>query len=183
MNVAETPRLRLRWLAADDADFVLRLVNEPAWIRYIGDKGVRTREDAARYIANGPAAMYARTGFGLYAVESKTTGEPLGICGLIKRDTLDDADLGFAFLPQFRRNGYALEAASAVIAYGRNVLGLSRIVAIVTRDNHRSSSLLDKLGFRYERTIAMPPSGERLSLYAAALDSEHPTVIAPAAEA
>ena len=165
--VAETRRLRLRALTADDADFIRELVNDPDWIRNIGDKGVRTQDDARRYLENGPIAMYARVGFGLFAVESKASGECIGICGLIKRDGFDDVDLGFAFLPRFRRAGYALEASSAVIADGKARFGLRRIVAIVSPGNEASIGLLGKLGFRFERIIAL--HGESLELHAVAI--------------
>ena len=168
MEVARTERLRLRWLDARDAPFVLELVNDPAWIRYIGDRNVRTLRDAERYIDDGPVAMYARTGFGLYLVESRRTGEPVGLCGLIKRDSLEDVDLGFALLPGHRGKGYALESAAAVMAYARAVVGLSRIVAILSRDNERSRRLLEKLGFEREREIRLHADGEPLELYAAA---------------
>ena len=167
MNVAETDRLRVRWLEPSDVDFVFALVNDPSWIRYIGDKHVRTRGDALRYLESGPMAMYARVGFGLYLVELKHTGAPMGICGLIRREALEDVDLGFAFLPAFRGRGYAFESASAVMAYGRNVLGLSRIVAILSQDNHRSSVLLERLGFRPAGTTRLQPDHEELRLYEA----------------
>jgi RimJ/RimL family protein N-acetyltransferase len=167
MEVAQTERLCLRWLDASDSAFILELVNEPSWIQFIGDKGIRTQEDALRYIRNGPAEMYERLGFGLYLVKSKETGEPIGICGLIKREALEDVDLGFAFLQRFWGRGYALEAASAVMSYGRRVLALSRVVAILSPDNHRSSKLLEKLGFNFESTVTLQPNGEELELYAA----------------
>jgi RimJ/RimL family protein N-acetyltransferase len=166
MKVLETERLILRWLSTDDAAFILRLVNEPSWLKYIGDKGVRTIQDAENYIRNGPVEMYGRLGFGLYLVELKDGSEPLGICGLIKRKSLEHVDLGFAFLPNFWRNGYAYEAAAAAMSYGKSVLGLSRIVAIVSQDNHPSSKLLEKLGFRFERLVALNSDEEELELYA-----------------
>ena len=126
MKVLETGRLVLRWLTADDAAFIFRLVNDPTWIRYIGDKGVRTLEDAQRYIEEGPGEMYSRLGHGLYLVEIKGSGEPAGICGLIRRESLKDVDLGFAFLPEFRGRGYAFESASAVMIHEARALGLSR---------------------------------------------------------
>ena len=169
MNVAETERLRLRWLNAGDSAFILALVNEPSWIQYIGEKGVKTLQDALRYIENGPVAMYKRAGFGLYMVELKEIGESIGICGLIKRETLKDVDLGFAFLPRFWRKGYAFESAAAVICYGKKVLGLRRIVAILSQDNHRSSKLLEKLGFCFEGTVRLQPNDEELKLYVLAL--------------
>lgn len=168
MEVVQTERLRLRWLDAGDAAFILELVNEPSWIRFIGDKSVKTIQGAQRYLSEGPMAMYAKFGFGLYMVELKATGEPLGICGLIKRESLPDVDLGFAFLPRFWGRRYAFESACAVMAYGRNALGLSRIVAIVSQDNHRSARLLEKLGFRLDGTVSLSPGGEELKLYEAA---------------
>ncbi len=168
MTVTQTERLLLRRLDVRDSPFIFELVNEPSWLRYIGDKGVKTLQDAQRYIEDGPIEMYQRLGFGLYAVELKENGAPIGICGLIKRDALVDVDLGFAFLPRFWTKGYALESASAVMSYGRSALGLSRIVAIVSQDNHRSASLLKKLGFRLESSVSLQPDGDELKLYAAA---------------
>jgi len=168
MKVAETDRLALRWLREDDAAFIRNLVNDPSWIRFIGERNVRSVDEARRYLRDGPIAMYARTGFGLYLVEHKETGTPIGICGLITRDTLEDVDLGFAFLPASWGQGFAAEAAAAVIEYGRAALGLSRIVAIVSQDNVRSERLLGKLGFRFERCVALQPGGESLKLYGCA---------------
>jgi RimJ/RimL family protein N-acetyltransferase len=169
LKVLETKRLILRWLSTDDAAFIFRLVNEPSWLKYIGDKGVRTLQDATNYIRNGPVKMYGRLGHGLYMVELRDGREPLGICGLIKREALEDVDLGFAFLPNFWGNGYAYEAAAAAMSYGKNVLGLSRIVAIVSQDNHPSGKLLEKLGFRFERVVALNADEEELKLYAATI--------------
>ena len=162
----QTPRLTIRPLDADDAPFILALVNEPAWLAHIGNKGIHAREDAEAYIRNGPMRMYADRGFGLWAVDRAADGETIGICGLIKRDTLDDVDIGFAFLQRVWGNGYAHEAAVATVAYGTDVLKLSRIVAITTRANRRSSDLLRKLGFRFERDIRLAENGDELELYA-----------------
>jgi RimJ/RimL family protein N-acetyltransferase len=126
--------LILRRLETGDAEFILALLNDPSFLRFIGDKGVRTVDDAREYISNGPLASYERFGFGLYLTERKDDGVPIGICGLLKREALKDVDVGFAFLPRFWSKGYAFESASAVMAYGRNVLGLS-IVAIISPDN------------------------------------------------
>jgi RimJ/RimL family protein N-acetyltransferase len=153
MKILETERLVLRRLSSDDAEFILELLNQPSFLRYIGDKGVRTTEDAVRYIQTGPVASYERFGFGLYLVELKETGVPIGMCGLLKRDTLPDADVGFAFLPDYRSQGYAFEAASSVMSYGREVLGLPRIVAITSRDNDASIKLLEKIGLKFEGLI------------------------------
>lgn len=166
MKVLETERLILRRLATDDAAFILELVNDPSWLRFIGDKGVRTLDDARDYILNGPIEMYARLGFGLYLTELKNGSVPIGICGLLKRDSLDDVDIGFAFLPKYRSKGYAYEAAAAAMAYGRRELGLNRIVAITSVDNHASERLLQKLGFEFERMVSLPDDAEEVSLFA-----------------
>ena len=153
MLTLETPRLRLRTLTAEDAAFILELLNEPAWIRFIGDRGVRTLDDAREYILTGPAAMVARLGFGLLAVELKDGGVPTGICGLIKRDTMTEVDLGFALFERHWGRGYAYEAALAVLAHGRDVLKVPRVVALTDPANDRSGRLLEKLGFRFDRMV------------------------------
>jgi RimJ/RimL family protein N-acetyltransferase len=165
LKVLETDRLILRWLSTDDAEFILGLLNEPSFLRFIGDKGVRTLDDARNYILNGPVDMYNRLGFGLYLTELKDGGLPIGICGLIKRDGLEDVDIGFAFLPKFWAKGYAYEAAAAVIAYGKTALGLNRIVAITSPDNYASARLLEKLGLRFERTIQLSKDAEEVRLF------------------
>jgi RimJ/RimL family protein N-acetyltransferase len=166
LKVLETDRLVLRWLSTDDAEFILALLNDPAFLRFIGDKGVRTLEDARNYILNGPVDMYTRLGFGLYWVGLKEGDIPIGMCGLIKRDGLDDVDIGFAFLPQFRAQGYAHEAAAAVMAYSKDALGLKRIVAITSPDNYASGRLLERLGLRFERMIRLSPDAEAVRLFA-----------------
>jgi RimJ/RimL family protein N-acetyltransferase len=148
---------------------MLALLNDPSWLRFIGDRGVRTLEDARKYILDGPVDSYERVGFGMYLVERKETGEPVGICGLVKRDALDDVDIGYAFLPGFRRRGYAIEAASAVLRYGRDVVGLRRVVAITDPENEASIRVLEKLGMRYEKKVRLSKDGEEISLYGRAL--------------
>lgn len=160
MKIIETERLILRQLDADDAAFILDLLNDPAWLRYIGDKGVHTLDEAREYIRNGPVDMYARHGFGLYHVARKEDGAPIGLCGLLKRDTLPDVDIGFAFLPAFRAQGYAREAAVATLVYARNVLKLERIIAITSIDNHDSGKLLEKVGLRFERNFELSDRDE-----------------------
>lgn len=163
--VLETERLALRHLCAGDAAFIFDLVTDPDWLRFIGDRDVRSVEDARRYIEGGPMKLYERLGFGLYLVALKD-GTPLGMCGLIKRASLEDVDIGFAFLPEFRGHGYAQEAAGAVRDYAFEVLGLERIVAITAPENHASARLLERLGFAYERTIPSQSAGEVSRLYA-----------------
>jgi RimJ/RimL family protein N-acetyltransferase len=153
--VLETERLELRRFTEDDASFVLRLVNEPSFVRYIGDRGVRNLEDARLYIENGPVAGYARYGYGLLCVVRKSDQTLLGMCGVLKRDTLPDADLGFSFFPEYWSQGYAFESASAVMKHAREALALRRILAITTVDNDPSIRLLGKLGFRFEGLVTM----------------------------
>src|SRR5688572_24040814 len=161
--VAETTRLRVRHLTPDDAPFILELVNDPAWLRFIGDRNVHSLEDARGYI-KGPMEAYVRLGYGLYLVELKATGEPLGMCGLLKRDYLEDADIGFAFLPRCTGQGYAREAAAAVVDHGR-ALGMRRILAIANQDNQTSTKLLLKLGFTIEGKIVPPGEKKELNLF------------------
>lgn len=165
--VLETERLALRRLVPQDAEFMLGLLNDPAWIRFIGDRGVRSVEGARDYLANGPIAMYTLQGFGLYMVELKDSALPLGICGLIKRAGLDDPDLGFAFMPQFRGQGYAVESAQAVLDYGRRALGMQRVVAITSPGNQDSIKLLQRIGFRFERMLRLADEGDEVNLFAA----------------
>src|SRR5262245_47519281 len=158
--------MNLRWLSTDDAEFILELLNDPSFLRFIGDKGVSTLDDARDYILNGPVDMYNRLGFGLYLTELKESGVPIGICGLIKRDSLEDVDIGFAFLPKFWAKGYAYESASAVMEYGKSALGLNRIVAITKPDNHSSIRVLEKLGFRFEQMIRFSADAPEVKLFA-----------------
>jgi len=165
MSALETPRLRLRDLSLGDAPFILELVNEPAWLRFIGDRGVRSLSDAREYLRAGPLASYARNGFGLWLVEPAGGGEPLGICGLIRRDELLDVDLGFAFLERHRGRGYALEAAHACLSHGFRGFGLRRIVAITDPENAPSIALLEKLGMQREGSVRLHHDDKELLLF------------------
>ena len=168
-EVLATDRLRLRLLSLDDAPFILKLVNDPSWLEFIGDKNVRSKEDARVYLSKGPLEMYARLGFGLYRVELRDSAIPIGICGLIKRDSLPDVDIGFAFLPDYRGRGYAQESALAVLALARDAFGMKRIVAIASPRNTRSIALLQKLGMTLERELDLPRDGGKSLLFARSL--------------
>ncbi len=167
MTVLETERLLLRQLSTEDAGFILELLNEPSFIRNIGDRGVRTIEDANSYILNGPVASYAKNGFGLYLVKLKETNESIGMCGLIKRDTLEDVDIGYAFLPRFWSKGYAVELAQAVKEYAKNTIGLNRIVAIVDPENAGSIRVLEKIGLQFEKMVRLSEDDIHLKLFGA----------------
>ncbi len=165
-KVLETERLVLREMdAAHDAAFMLELLNEPAFLRYVADRGVRTTGAAAAYITEKILPSYEKLGFGFYVVELKESGEPVGICGLVKRDTLDDVDIGFSTAARYERRGYAREAASALLEHGRTVHGLARIVGITAPDNHASARLLEKLGLRFERMVQVPGFGSESRLF------------------
>ena len=166
MKVLETERLTLRRLSIDDAEFILQLLTDPAFFKYVGDKGVRTVPDARDYILSGPVASYEQFGFGLYAVELKPDGDPIGMCGLLKRESLPDVDIGFALLPRYRSQGYAYEATAAVLAYAREQLGLGRIVAITVPHNAGSIRILEKIGLRFERMVRLSEDAEELQLFA-----------------
>jgi RimJ/RimL family protein N-acetyltransferase len=166
LKILETERLSLRRLSADDAEFIFELVNQPSFIKNIGDRGVRTKADAVAYIQNGPVASYERFGFGLNLVELKESGTAIGICGLLKRDSLPDVDIGFAFLPEFWSRGYAVESAAAIMDHGRSVLGLGRIVAITAPENLGSIKVLEKIGFKFERMMRLSEGQPEIKLFA-----------------
>jgi ribosomal-protein-alanine N-acetyltransferase len=163
LTVIRTARLELREMGAADAVFIAVLLNQPCFIRFIGDRGVRNEEDARRYICEGPVASYRAHGFGLYLVQLTDTRTPVGICGLLKRAELDDPDIGFAVAEPFQGNGYAFEAAAAVIAHSRDNLDIGRIGAITLADNEASIRLLQKLGLEYRRAVRI--GDETLQLY------------------
>lgn len=166
VTVLTTMRLTLRRLSPADADFIVELLNDPAFLRFIGDKCVRSADDARGYILDGPVASYQRNGFGLWLVELKDSGLSVGMCGLLKRDSLPDVDLGFAFLPAHRSQGYAFESASAVLHYARTELGLKRIVAITNPDNAGSIRVLEKIGMRFERMMTISEGAPEIQLLA-----------------
>ena len=165
MKILETERLILREIDKRDDAFMLDLLNQPSFIKYIGDRNVRNLEQSREFIESRYRKSYADNGFGLWAVELKGDKTVVGICGFVKRDSLPDADIGFAFLPQYEKKGYAFESASAVMEYGREKLGLKRVLAITTQSNESSGRLLEKLGFKYDGLIRQPHDPEELKLF------------------
>jgi RimJ/RimL family protein N-acetyltransferase len=165
MEIIETERLFLRRFIPDDSEFILELLNTEGWIRYIGDRNVRTTEQAKSYLENGALKSYETNGFGLNLVQLKANNKPIGMCGLIKRDYFDHPDIGFAFLPDYTGKGYAYEIAERVINYGLNQIQLKKILAITLPENFPSIKLLKKLGFSYEKNFVSADTNEELSLY------------------
>jgi len=181
MKTLLTPRLSIAPFTLDDAPFVLELLNDPGWLRYIGDKEVHTLEQARAYLSAGPIAMMQAQGLGLCLVRRRSDNAPVGACGLIRRAGLEDADLGVAFMPEARGQGYGAEASVAMLQYGLHHLGLKRIVAITTVDNDASGRLLERIGMRLEGSTRLPGDDMDLKLYgvdappteAGALTDEH----------
>jgi RimJ/RimL family protein N-acetyltransferase len=161
----ETERLILRPLNLNDIPFIIQLLNSPGWLAYIGDRNVKSEEQALQYLQNGPLKSYKENGYGLSLVERKEDGQAIGMCGIIKREGLDHPDIGFAFLPEFEGKGYAYEIAAATLHYATEQLKLSRITAITLPNNTRSIRLLEKIGLRVIGTTRLPNSEEDLLLY------------------
>ncbi len=160
-----TPRLRISEFTIDAAEFIVRLLNDPDFIRHVADRGVRTPDEARRYLAEGPIASYRRHGFGLWRVALLADDTPVGMAGLVSRDFLDGVDLGYALLPGHRAQGIAHEATRAVMAYATGTLGLARVLAIVSNDNPRSIALLEKLAFRHAGQTCHPGDPTPVALY------------------
>ncbi len=165
MDILETNRLILREFNAEDAGFVFELLNSPSWLKYIGDRNVKNLDDAIKYISDKLINSYKNNGFGLYLIIRKNGNIPMGMCGLIKRETLENVDLGFALFPSFSGNGYAYEAAHATLNYAKTILKLDRIIAITTTENKNSIKLLEKLKFVFEKMIMLSNEEEELMLF------------------
>lgn len=176
MIVIRSERLQLRELELQDDEFILDLLTEAPFVRFIGDKGVRNLPDAREYILKGPMDSYRRFGFGLYLAMLADSGLPIGICGLVKRDTLPDVDVGFAFLTRYWSRGYAAESAAAVLAYATQQLQLPRIVAITAPDNLASIAVLEKIGLRFERMVRLTENGEELKMFGPSLEDHSSSV-------
>ncbi|MEY4539140.1 MAG: hypothetical protein RLZZ306_897 [Bacteroidota bacterium] len=163
--VIETQRLIIRKFTVDDAVFMLELLNTPDWLRFIGDRNIRTLEQAEQYLLNGYMKSYKDYGFGFYVVIIKETQELIGICGIVKREGLEDVDIGFAFFQQFMGKGYGYESATAVLNYALNDLKIKRIVAIVDPENVVSIALIKKIGLQFEKMIQVSPKDIELMLF------------------
>jgi RimJ/RimL family protein N-acetyltransferase len=164
--ILETERLQLRQFEISDADFIVWLVNTPGWLEFIGDRNIKTTEEAIRYLQNGPMKSYKENGFGLSLVEIKESRKSIGMCGILKRDSLEHPDIGFAFLPEFNGKGYAFEVVLATVNYAKNKLGLGTLSAITTPLNKKSIQLLEKIGFIFIKVVRDPKDQAELLLYA-----------------
>lgn len=162
--ITSTARLQLEKLVLADASFIFKLVNEPGWLKFIGDRGVKTLKDAEGYIINGPQKSYQEQGYGLYKV-SLADQTPIGLCGLLKRDNLEHPDIGFASLAEFTGKGYAVEAAEATMKYAKEVLNINTILGITRSENEKSIRLLEKLGMHFERMIQMHDDETPIKLF------------------
>ncbi len=163
--IIETPRLLLKEFTSSDSEFIIELLNSPGWLKYIGTRNVSSAEDAVNYIENRIRRSYLESGFGFYKIELRTNGAKAGMCGLVKRDSLEEVDIGFALLPQYENNGYAFEASEAVMNFAKEKLKLHRLAAITVPYNNSSVKLLEKLGMKFERTIHLPDDPEALMLF------------------
>ncbi len=164
-SILATEKLRLRELTEGDTAFIIELVNSSGWIKYIGDRNIKTPEQAKAYLENGPIKSYQENGFGLWLVETKHNKNPIGMCGLLKRNYLEDPDIGFAFLPEFIGQGYGFEAAAATLSLAKDQLKLRTLCAITMPTNHASIRLLEKIGLKFIKSFYPPDNHEELSLY------------------
>ena len=164
-KVLETERLILREFNLDDVDFIIELVNNPTWIKYIGDRGVKTLEDAEKYLKSGPLKSYNDFGYGLWAVIEEDSGKLIGMCGLLKRDYLEHPDIGFAMMPEFAGNGFGFESAKATVDFAHNQLKIDVLSAITATYNEKSINLLKKLGFSFDQNIKIPNDSEEVMLF------------------
>jgi len=160
-----TPRLRLRWMSEEDAGLALAVWNDPDFMHHVGDRGIRTLEEARNAMRGGMLKHYAQFGYGPYLLELREGGPPMGLCGLFKRENLQDPDIGYALLPGFRGQGYMFEAAQGVLVHARDDMGLPRLKAIVSLANTASVRLLEKLGMRAQGELRMPGEDEDVMLY------------------
>jgi ribosomal-protein-alanine N-acetyltransferase len=165
----ETTRLTLRRLTVEDAPFLVRLLNQPSFLANIGDRGVRTIDDAHRYLRDGPLAMYERTGFGLWLLSRRSDGAAIGLCGLLRRENLPDVDVGYALLPEYWGNGFAFEAVSATLRHAAYKFALTRVIAVVSEGNAASIRVLEKAGLRYERSVTLQVGEPQVRLYGRSL--------------
>lgn len=165
MEILRTNRLLLSEFSTKDDAFILKLVNTPSWLEFIGDKKVKNLEDAKNYLINGPMASYRENGFGLYLVQLKSNKTPIGMCGLVNRPTLKDVDIGFALLPEYEGKGFGFESALATMEYAQKELNLEKIVAITSKHNGRSQKLLERIGLKFEKLIESDKEGEELMFY------------------
>ncbi len=165
MTLLETERLVLREITTDDAEFMFQLMNDVSWLRFIGDRNIKSIEVAEKYIVNKLRPSYEKFGFGFYLTSLKENDAPIGVCGLIKRPSLEHVDVGFAFMPEFRNKGYGYESSVAILDYAKDELGIDYIVAITDLDNIASIKLLEKLGLKFEKIMQLDGEKKQCRLF------------------
>ena len=165
LTIFKTKRLQLREASIQDAPFIMKLVSEPAWHENISTNSINTLEKASEYIEQKMMAMYKDFGFGLWVIEKLEDSTPVGICGLLQRETLPGIDIGYALLEKYWGNGYAFEATNGCLDYAKNKLNADKVLAITKKENLRSVNLLEKTGFKYESDFSHPGTTEKLALY------------------
>lgn len=168
-KIIDTKRLYLRELTLGDSEFVYKLVNTPKWIKFIGDRKINSIKDSEKYLTKGPLKSYTQNGFGMWLIVLKHSLIPIGICGILKREFINDLDIGFAMLPKYENNGYGYEAANATLTFAKHKLKISRIVGFTLDYNNHSINLLNKLGFKFEKMIRLPNNDENMALFAKSL--------------
>ena len=164
-KILETENLILREFTENDAAFIIELVNSEGWLKYIGDKNIKTDAQAKEYLLNGPIKSYAQNGYGLAMVELKNDKTPIGMCGIINRETLDHPDIGFAFLPDFANKGFGYEIASKTLQYATGELGIDKVLAITVPENNASIKLLEKIGMTFQKRFNFQNDNTELLLY------------------
>ena len=164
-KLLETERLVLREITTGDAEFMYQLMNDASWLRFIGDRNIKSIEAAKEYISNKIRTSYKTFGFGFYLVSLKENDAPLGVCGLIKRPTLEHVDVGFAFMPEYRNKGYGYESCVAIMDYAKDELGIDYIVAITDLDNIASIKLLEKLGLKFDKVMQLDGEKKQCRLF------------------
>ncbi|MFT6051416.1 MAG: ribosomal-protein-alanine N-acetyltransferase [Halioglobus sp.] len=165
MKTLQTPRLIIEPLNTHDAAITMAILNDPDFIAYVGDRGVRSLEDAKSYIVDRLLPHYQEHGYGMTAVRRRDNGETIGMCGLVNRDSLNYIDIGYAFLPSARGEGFALEACQAVMEMGKKEVGLNELAAIISPQNKASQALAVKLGMVLDCMVRLEPGEDEICLY------------------
>ena len=166
MKIAETQRLILTKITEDDAPFILELMNTPGWLKFIGDRNIKTVSEARDYIKKNQLKCYEDYGFGYYKILLKSENlKPIGTSGLLKRDTLEHIDVGFSLLPNYYKKGYGFEAANTILNLAKTQFKIKTVCAITLPSNIASIRLLKKLGLSLKKEVKPFEDDETLLLF------------------